>query len=140
MLFRSLKSALEGREGVSATLLPRALTSYWVSIPPQSNKAAAEKKAAELKELGITDFFVVNDPGPSFNAISLGLFHTEDSANERLAQLTRKGVKSARIDTRPRPADQAGLEVRGPADFLAKQLPELLVSFSVAPATDCPAK
>lgn len=133
-----LKLALEGKDGVVVRLLPKLLTSYWVSIPSLGSKAAAEKKAAELKQLGITDFFVVNDPGPNLHGVSLGLFHTEDSANERLQQLSRKGVKSARVETRPRPAEQAGVEIRGPTEFLVKQLPEILTSFSVAAAAECP--
>jgi hypothetical protein len=117
--------------------VPKPLTSYWVSIPSLGSKAAAEKKAGELKQLGITDFFVVNDPGPSLHGISLGLFHTEESANERLLQLAKKGVKSARVETRPRPAEQAGVEIRGSLAFLLKQLPEVLTSFSVE-AVECP--
>lgn len=132
-----LKVALEGKEGATAKLIPKPLTSYWVSIPSLGSKAAAEKKAGELKQLGIADFFVVNDPGPSLYGVSLGLFHTEESANERLQQLARKGVKSARIEARPRPADQAGVEIRGPSAFLERQLPEVLTSFSVD-ATECP--
>jgi hypothetical protein len=132
-----LKLALEGKTGVAVQLLPKTLTSYWVSIPSLGSKAAAEKKTAELKQLGISDFFVVNDPGPNLHGISLGLFHTEESANERLQQLGRKGVKSARIETRPRPAEQAGLEIRGTAEFLAKQLPDVLASFSVTDAGEC---
>lgn len=110
--------------------------SFWVAIPALPNKAAADKKAGELKLLGVTDFHVMQSDG-SF-AISLGLFRSESGASEFLLGLNKKGVKSARIETRAKPPVPVRLEVRGPAELLAKRLPELLAGIAGAAAVDCP--
>lgn len=87
---------------------------WWVYIPPLSNKADADKKAVELRELGVTDFFVVPD-APNRLAISLGVFSTEKGGQDRLAELKAKGVRSAFVAPRPGKESQVTLLVRGPA-------------------------
>jgi hypothetical protein len=86
--------------------------SWWVFIPPQPDRNAAVKKASELRALGVTEFFIVND-GPQQFALSLGVFSREEAAKTHLEKLRDKGVKSAR--TGPRYTDKARqvLEVRG---------------------------
>lgn len=71
-----------------------------IYIPPLASKDAVDKKATELRHLGVTDFFVMQDPGDMHFAISLGVFKTEDAARTRLAELAQKGVHSARLGTR----------------------------------------
>jgi len=92
-------------------------SSWWVHIPPQPDRSAAEKKAGELQRLGISDFFIVNEAGANQNAISLGLYKSSESAQRALDQLKAKGVQSARIAERA--ASGMRLEVTGPADKLA---------------------
>ena len=75
-------------------------TSYIVYIPSQANKEAAERKAGELKNLGVTDFFIMNDASPMKHAISLGVFKSETLAQSLLATLVKQGVHSARISPR----------------------------------------
>jgi hypothetical protein len=100
-----------------ATILRLAATQHdvggwWVFIPPQADRAAAEKKAGELTQLGIQDFFIVNNGAQKF-AISLGIFSSEEGAYRHLARLREKGVKSARVDQRHRESAPQSLEVRG---------------------------
>lgn len=73
---------------------------WWVYLPPQANKPAADKKLAELKQLGIAEFFVINDDGPNKFAISLGVFKTEEAARNHLDSLAKKGVRTARTAER----------------------------------------
>jgi hypothetical protein len=73
---------------------------YWVFIAPRGTNADAQKKADELKGLGVTDYFVVNDGGKWQNAISLGLFANRDSAERRLAAIKDQGVRSAQMQER----------------------------------------
>jgi hypothetical protein len=73
---------------------------WWVFIPPQGNKGNADKKTDELKRLGISDYYVVNDDSGNKWAISLGVFRSEDAARNYLASLTSKGVKTARVGER----------------------------------------
>lgn len=74
--------------------------SHFVYIPPQPDQEAAEKKAAELRALGIDDFFIIQDNPALRWAISLGVFKQEEAARTHLANLTLKGVRSARIGQR----------------------------------------
>ncbi|WP_295006293.1 SPOR domain-containing protein [uncultured Dechloromonas sp.] len=87
---------------------------WWVYIPSLPGKAEADKKAGELRDLGISDFFIVQD-GPSRHAISLGIFSSEKGGSDRLAELKAKGVRSAVFGPRPSKETVVALQVRGPA-------------------------
>jgi len=103
--------------------------SYWVNIPPLANKQEAENKVAELKKLGIPEFYVVQEDGPNNRAISLGLFSSREAATSHLEMLRTKGVKSARIAERNVKQVSASLEIHGPdaqADSLRQALAEAL--------------
>lgn len=76
------------------------VSSWLVNIPPQGGKDAAERKSAELRNLGISDFYVLQGDSPLKWAISLGVFKTESGAQARLAQLNKQGVRTARITPR----------------------------------------
>lgn len=128
--------------GARATVRPAAdALSYMVHVPPYPTKAEADRAAADLKARGIGDLQVLPaDAGPLRNAISLGVFKTEDAANTQLATLKARGVTNARITARPVPNAHAIVDVRGlPGDALGK-LDELLKSAGAA-RTDatCPA-
>ncbi|MES2129341.1 MAG: SPOR domain-containing protein [Pseudomonadota bacterium] len=75
------------------------ITTHIVYIPPQGSKEAADKKAGELKQLGVTNFFVMSEP-PMKWGISLGVFKSEAAAQTLLAALVKQGVHSARITGR----------------------------------------
>lgn len=72
-------------------------TSYIVFIPPQASKEAADRKAAELKALDVTNFFIMNADSPMKWAISLGVFKSEAAAQTQLAALNKQGVHSAKV-------------------------------------------
>lgn len=73
---------------------------FWVHIPPLKKRADAEKKVQQLKERGVKDYFVVREKGKWQNAISLGVFKSEEAAKKHLDELRSKGVRSARIGQR----------------------------------------
>jgi biotin operon repressor len=73
---------------------------YWVHIPPLKKRTDVDKKVAQLKERGIKDYFVVREKGKWQNAISLGVFKSEEAAKKHLDELRSKGVRSARIGQR----------------------------------------
>lgn len=95
---------------VSRQQLP-ASGPYWVFVPPLTNKAAAERKAAELKGIGVTDFFIVQEAGSNHLAISLGVFSSEQAAKDRLEVLRGQGVRSAQVG--PRNPPPATIEAHG---------------------------
>jgi len=73
---------------------------YWVYIPPLKTRADADKKVAQLKALGVEEYFIVQEAGKWRNAISLGVFKTEDAAQKFLERIKNKGVKSAMVGER----------------------------------------
>lgn len=73
------------------------VTSRLVYIPPLGSKEAAERKAAELRNLGISNFFIISNDSPIKWGISLGLFKADGAAQAMLASLAKQGVRSARI-------------------------------------------
>lgn len=104
------------------------ITNYWVFIPPLANKAAADKRVAELKAQGIRDV-VAMDGGPQRFAISLGVFRTEDAAQARLAALESEGVKLAKVGPRAQAVQQSVLVVRDPPAPAVARLKELQADF-----------
>jgi len=66
---------------------------YWVYLPPVKTIADAQKKAAELKELGVEDLFVVQEDKWK-NAISFGIFEDEQLAEKLVRELRAKGIKN----------------------------------------------
>lgn len=75
-------------------------SSFVVYIPAPATKEATDKKVAELRQLGITNYFVIQDNPSLRGAISLGVFKTEVAAQNHLANLNTRGVHSARIFAR----------------------------------------
>lgn len=75
---------------------------FWVYLPPANSTQDAEKKIATLREQGLSgsDYFVVRDPGPLRNAISLGVFSTLEAARFRHAGLQEKGITGAEVGQR----------------------------------------
>ena len=99
--FESRLASLElGERQSRQAVQAQDVTSYLVNIPPQASKEAADRKAGELRELGVTNFFIMSGDSPMKWAISLGVFKTESGAQILLAQLNKQGVHSARITPR----------------------------------------
>ena len=110
-------------------------SSWWVHIPSQGSKEGAERKAAELRGLGVTDLFIVQDAGQNQYAISLGLFKSEVAAGRQLEALKGRGVRSAQIATRG--AGALRLEVRGPSDSLSSLASDLSENMRGASRFEC---
>jgi hypothetical protein len=64
------------------------ITRYWVFVPPVSDRRTAEVNMAQLRRQGVTEMSIRPD-----NAISLGVFSTEEAARRYLSSLEAKGVK-----------------------------------------------
>ena len=89
---------------------------WWVRIPPQRNRSEAERRVVELNLLGVSDTFIVQESGPNQNAVSLGLFKTENRARILLGQLRAKGVENAGIE--PRMGTSYRIQANVPANEL----------------------
>lgn len=103
---------------------------WWVYIPPRKTQQEAQKKVAELKQLGVAESFVIQDGSRWRNAISLGIFSTPEAANRFLAQVKDKGVKSAMAGARTHETDVTRLVIRDVDDETRAQLGKLTQDFS----------
>jgi SPOR domain len=104
-------------------------SAYWVYVPPLRSKTAAEKKVTEIKAQGLKDFFILTD-GAQKNAISLGVFKTEDAANKFLETVQAKGVNDAKSGARTQTIQQTVLVLRDPQPAQAEQLQQLRNDFA----------
>lgn len=73
---------------------------FWVYIPPLKSRTLIDKKLQQLKEHGVTDYYVLQESGRWQNAISLGVFKTEAAANNYLFRLNNKGIQNASVGER----------------------------------------
>jgi hypothetical protein len=84
-----------GLEGVARqTAANPADRRFWVYYPPLKTAELALVKADEIRAMGVTDLFIVQD-SQWRNAISFGLFQDEQLAINFLKDLHAKGVKNA---------------------------------------------
>ena len=135
----TFKAAMKaGGAGEATVVAPAQPKRHLVAISDLANKAAAEKKVAELVRLGVTEQVSVELEGGR-HEIVLGAFATEAQAGEFLAGLVKRGIKSARVDSREVPAQKVRIEARGPAAELLRQLPQLIAPHADATIGDCPA-
>ncbi|WP_426078516.1 SPOR domain-containing protein [Janthinobacterium sp. PSPC3-1] len=88
------------------------ISSYMVFIPPQGSKEGADRKAGELKQLGVTNYFIMGEGSPQRWGISLGVFKSETSAQSHLASLQKQGVHSARVAPRYSSSKQLAYQFR----------------------------
>jgi hypothetical protein len=110
---------------------------WWVFIPPQASRPAAFKKAIELKELGVDDYFVVQDEGEHRWAVSLGIFRTEEAAQARLAALRDKGVRTAQVGQRDAVVPRVWLQVKGVDAALLGKLKAIARQFEGTEVKEC---
>lgn len=115
---------------------------YWVYIPPLNSNAEVDKRVAELKALKIPDIFVVQEAGQWRNAISLGIFKTEEGAQKFLDTLRGRGVKTAVAERREKFLKQISYLLREPGETVVAQLAELQREFpgTQIRAVACPAE
>lgn len=110
---------------------------WWVFIPPQGNRAGALKKTAELKSLGIDDYFILQDDGRMRWAVSLGVFSSEEAARNRLEALRVKGVRSAQTGERDAQVSKVWFQLRTTEAALQARLRETAQGFPGTDVRDC---
>ena len=111
---------------------------WWVFIPPQGSRPGALKKTAELKGLGIDDYFIIQDEGRMRWAVSLGVFSSEEAARNRLEALRARGVRSAQTGQREMQVAKLWFQVRGADTALQSKLKELAQGLPGTELRDCP--
>lgn len=113
---------------------------YWVYLPPAGNKAQLDRSLTELSALGINDYFVVQDATPWRNAVSLGIFKSEEAALSFLQTIQARGLKSAIAGRRENFLKQIAYFVREPDEATVVRLAELQRDFpgTRVKAVPCP--
>ena len=126
--------------GLGAKLTQRRqedVAGFWVYIPPLASRQIATQKAGELKRLGVDEYFVVPDDPKWRNAISLGVFKTEEAAKARRDAVHAKGVKSAIIGAREMQLSKTYFQLREADSTLAAKLNELKQGFAGTEVREC---
>ena len=113
-------------------------TSWWVFIPPQSSRQGALKKTAELKALGVKDYFIVQDDSDHRWAVSLGVFRSAEAAQARLAALRGQGVRSAQAGPRETVVARVWYQVTSVDAPLQAQLKDLARQLEGSELKECP--
>jgi len=115
-------------------------TNWWVYMPRQRSRANMQRKANELRELGVVDVVTIPEPGRWQYAISLGAFRREAGARSYLAQLRKKGVRTAVVEKRVQKMTQTTLTIRAPSTSESASLVELATKYpgSDMRAGQCP--
>jgi hypothetical protein len=129
-----LKAALTAAEGLQPGISlsqreVQTVVGYWVYIPPLETRSEVDRKIAELRSLGVQEYYAVESQGAMRNAISLGIFRTEEAANAYLERLRERGVRSARAGSREHRVTQTVLVVHEPDIALTAKLAELRLQF-----------
>jgi hypothetical protein len=112
--------------------------SWWVFIPPQSSRQGALKKAAELKALGINDYFIVQDDSDHRWAVSLGVFRSAEAAQARLAALRGQGVRTAEVGPRDTVVARVWYQVTSVDAPLQARLRDLARQLEGSELKECP--
>ncbi len=88
-----LREWLRGRTSIVQTRMEtvRERRFFWVYLESTTG-AQAFQKLNDLERRGVTDYMLIRRGGLK-NSISLGLFHSQDSVNRRLAEMSRQGYK-----------------------------------------------
>jgi hypothetical protein len=117
--------------GVAALVSARRVESegYPVTLNGFPTRAAAERRASELKARGIADVAVVDTGGGTF-ALTLGFYRTEQAANGRADALALQGIAGARVGARRGGLALAMLVLRDPPQPAVAKLREIAPTYS----------
>lgn len=130
-----LREALESAGArVESTRIEQA-ASYLVYVPPARTPAEAQQHMADLRRIGQTDVFLMQD-GPQRLGISVGLFRSEESARVLVARLESLGETGLRIAPRGAITTRVRLQARWP-DAAAAEAAAAIGSRFDAPPRDC---
>lgn len=111
---------------------------WWVYVPPLATRQAAAQRAAELKRQGIEDSSLISDDPQWRNAISLGVFRSEEAAAKRAEELRRRGVRGVETGPRESAGARVYVQLRDAPEPVRAKLGDLKESFPGAEVRECP--
>jgi hypothetical protein len=111
---------------------------WWVFIASQGSRAGAFRQAAELKALGINDFFVMGEETDSPWSLSLGVYRSERAARAGVTALRVLGVRSAAVGQRDTVVPRMWLQVKGIDPPLEARLKDIARQIEGSELRPCP--
>lgn len=130
-------AALGSLKPVRQNVTTTEVGSYMVHIPPHPTRAAADARAEELKNLGVTNYYVIPDNTPMKWAISLGVFKSENAAKTLLAALGKQGVQGARVSGRGTQVTRVTYRFRDIAPAARENIERIAATFPGQRARSC---
>jgi hypothetical protein len=117
--------------GVAALASARRveIEGYPVLLAGFPTRAAAERRAADVRARGLGDVSIVETPGGTF-ALSFGAYRTEQAANGRADALAQQGIGSLRVGTRRGGLVQSMLVLRDPPQPAVIKLREMASAYA----------
>lgn len=112
------------------------ITRHWVFMPAAKDRRGAEVNMSDLRKKGVTDMSIRPD-----NAISLGVFSTEEAARRYLSTVEAKGVRGAQSAPFTKELREIAFLVREPDTEMVARLAVLQRDYagSFIRAVACPA-
>lgn len=110
---------------------------WWVLVPPQPSRAAAEAIAATLKAKGIKDYWVVSK-GEAKNGISLGVFSQKGNAQALVKRLRAKDL-DVQMREKTKPVRQLWLDYSGTKPVTAAEIGSRAPAGVQVKSRGCPA-
>ena len=104
-------------------------TNWWVYMPRQRSRANMDRKANELRKLGVVEMVTIPEEGRWQYAIALGAFRQETGARGYLVQLRKMGVRSAKVEKRVQKMRQTTLTIRAPSTGESARLVEVATKY-----------
>jgi cell division protein FtsN len=102
---------------------------YMVYLPAVKTRAEVDRRAGELRDLGIRDVLVIADNAAGRFSIALGSFRDPELAKRHLADLAQRGVTDARVAEKPSTVAATRFRITGVDAALRRQLDEVQKDF-----------
>jgi len=113
------------------------ITSRLVYLPPNGGREGAQRRAAELKERGVSNFFIMQGDSPLRHAISLGVFKSDGAAQKLASDLGRQGVRGVRILPRGPQTTRTAFQFRAIGAGVRTRIAGIADDFSGATVRQC---
>lgn len=110
---------------------------FWVFMPPQPTRAAAQDKSGELRRLGVQEFIIIQDEPKDRFTISLGVFRSEEAAKKRLDDLRAQGVRTARVGPRDTAVQRVYFQLQNVSEAQSARLDVIRQGFAGSEVNEC---
>jgi len=111
---------------------------WWVYIPPLPTRQAAADRVTELKKQGVEDSSLLSEDPIWRNGISLGVFRSEEAANNHAESLRKRGVRGLQVAAREGPGGRVYLQLRDAPEPVRLRFVDLRANFPGSDVRDCP--